>query len=717
MLSAAQADGSSPQAGPTWQSHLEAAEHQLGGLIETACNEAAARLRAVAMGASSRDDARRAAARATARLLPAVARQACRALSEACASSVRGAAAPVPGPGDPAAFEFLDEDAAVELVETARLAQLLEECAEWSLQQLRLREADLRDSEGRPAEASPIGPAALARHLWQGSEALNLDIAAQAEAVRGIAAALMPKLDALYAGLARAAQVPAKPAAAAGSAAAPSPPSSAAARQAEVPGFDLTRPGALRKLLPAGGPADPISETMPLPFDGDDVRIPQIIRRHSNELSSLPQRDNDWAVVELISRLFELVVDHPDLPEIVKPMFTELMNPVVSLALRDAELLDSHRHPSWVLTNKIASEALTLGATDEALLPEFVGVLGTVIGALGLDPVAADFELAVARIQKWHRLQVMRKLAELSPRVEQLRQQERALPTSVTVPVPVPVPVPKPAVSPAPEPMPEIALETACEMAPKTAQGPSPVPVPAPEPEPWRERLQSILDTAAAPAEVMQFLLAHWTAVCSRAAAGNCIEDSADLSLPQALEAAATLVWSTDEARTRSDAPALLARLPELQSVLRRGLALIGQARPLQDAWFERLAALHGRVLEPAATPAPAPASAALPKPAPAAAADAAPASPQALEADVLSAIRVGDSVRLQLKGGWTVVQLLWVSGNGHFLLFSSSNAGRTHSFTRRALQRLADAGMMEPLEDRSALERAADFLSSDFMT
>jgi hypothetical protein len=81
-----------------------------------------------------------------------------------------------------------------------------------------------------------------------------------------------------------------------------------------------------------------------------------------------------------------------------------------------------------------------------------------------------------------------------------------------------------------------------------------------------------------------------------------------------------------------------------------------------------------------------------------------------------VDALRVGDFERLFVQGRWQRVQLLWRSEQGLFLLFAGESAGRTHSITRRALERLAGAGLIQPLQTRSLVQRAIDSLSRELV-
>ena len=68
--------------------------------------------------------------------------------------------------------------------------------------------------------------------------------------------------------------------------------------------------------------------------------------------------------------------------------------------------------------------------------------------------------------------------------------------------------------------------------------------------------------------------------------------------------------------------------------------------------------------------------------------------------------------MRLFLHGRWAHVQLLWRSDQSLFFLFAGETAARTHSITRRALERLAGAGLLLPLEARPLVQRALDTLT-----
>jgi hypothetical protein len=76
-----------------------------------------------------------------------------------------------------------------------------------------------------------------------------------------------------------------------------------------------------------------------------------------------------------------------------------------------------------------------------------------------------------------------------------------------------------------------------------------------------------------------------------------------------------------------------------------------------------------------------------------------------------IEALRSAQRLRLFVRGRWACVQLLWRSDQSLFFLFAGERQAHTHSITRRALERLASAGLMLPLESRTLVQRALDGL------
>jgi hypothetical protein len=71
--------------------------------------------------------------------------------------------------------------------------------------------------------------------------------------------------------------------------------------------------------------------------------------------------------------------------------------------------------------------------------------------------------------------------------------------------------------------------------------------------------------------------------------------------------------------------------------------------------------------------------------------------------------MRAGDRQRIFLHGRWSRVQLLWRSDRSLFFLFAGESPARTHSITRRALERLSSAGLVQSIESKPLVQRAVD--------
>ena len=81
-----------------------------------------------------------------------------------------------------------------------------------------------------------------------------------------------------------------------------------------------------------------------------------------------------------------------------------------------------------------------------------------------------------------------------------------------------------------------------------------------------------------------------------------------------------------------------------------------------------------------------------------------------------VDALRPADRLSLFVLGRWARVHLLWRSDQGQFFLFAGENSERTHSVTHRALEELAAAGLLQPLEARSLVQRALDNVARELV-
>jgi hypothetical protein len=565
---------------------------------------------------------------------------------------------------DLGSFEIMDESRIQDEIEVAQVVRLLDEDCTVELRRLIKFEGALRRNEGVRVAASPIGPPCLARALWAGSEGLGLAAPVRAELVRSVARWLAPRLGELYAAVRQAGFADASHLEAADRAS-----EGADAQSTVTPptGFDVTRPGALFELMDldeqrpvfaastAHTPFISIPDTQPMPLDGDDARIPDLIHSHREELAALRGASSSRLVVALIGHLFDQIVADPALSDAARGWIARVQPSVVQLATHDATLLQSHRHPVWTLVNRIAT---SMSVDKGEPPPEFTQWLTDTVAQLAVDPSTQAFETAVDRLAQLQRKQAQRRLTSVEGALELLRR--------------------------------NASLEELVTEA--------------------RARLQRKLDSAQPPSKTRRFILTLWSLVVAQE--WTTLAPELRRNSP-AMDTAVDVIWSTDAARSRADSPTLVAMIPELVERLTAGMATVKLSDAMRKAWLDQLAAIHlhamRRPLGADAISGPVTVDLELddelpPPPPPA------PMSPTTDAASPIASLQIGDNVSMQLHGDWKDLQLLWTSDNGYFLLFAGSGDA-SHSFTRKALEKMFAQGLLRTADSSSALQRASDEL------
>ena len=584
------------------------------------------------------------------------------ALRESFKAFTQPPAARPAGQFDLGAFEIMDESRIQDEIEVAQVVRLLEEDCAVELRRLIKFEAALRRSEGVRVASSPIGPPCLARALWTASEVLGLAPAARAEGVRCVARWLAPRLAELYAavrqaGFADASQLEADRAL---------EPDDDNTTASPPTGFDVTRPGALFELMDLdeerpvfrtstqAAPLTLIPDTLPMPLEGDGARIPGLIHSHREELAALQDATSTRLGGALIGHLFEQIVADPALSADGRGWIARLEPVVVNLAAHDASLLKSHRHPAWMLVNRVATQ---LQSDKGAPAPEFMQWLGESVAQVEQMPTTATFEAAVERLLHWQRKQAQRRLTSVEGALELLQR--------------------------------NATLEDLVAEA--------------------KARLERKLDSAHPPSPTRRFIRTLWALVVAQE--WTTLPPEARRNSP-AMDTAVDVIWSTDKARSRADASTLLAMIPELVERVTAGMATVKLSDAMRKAWLDQIAAIHLHVMrrpegeEAAGGPVTVDLQLddELPPPPPP------PPPPPVDTTSPVAGLQIGDIVTLQLHGEWTDLQLLWVSDNGYFLLFAGAGDA-TQSFTRKALEKMATQGLLRTADESSALQRAGDEL------
>jgi hypothetical protein len=247
---------------------------------------------------------------------------------------------------------------------------------------------------------------------------------------------------------------------------------------------------------------------------------------------------------------------------------------------------------------------------------------------------------------------------------------------------------------------------------------------------------------AEVPAFVAEFLRSAWAQVVAEAQL-SCTDGSDDPFGYRAL--VDDLIWSVQTSTARRGRARRLAQLvPELLAKLREGLKHVQYPPELTQRFFDSLLVLHESALQDGRDIAMRRAAEALDreKPAPQPLDEREPwiadseahesgwiddsGLPQGAElsafgpqdeagepatgdaAAATGEIRRGSWAELKVAGEWIRVQLTWASPHGTMLNFTSQ-AGTSHSMSRRTMERLRTGGLLRVVAQRNVVDEALD--------
>jgi hypothetical protein len=623
-----------------------------------------------------------------------------------------------------ASLELMDESRVEVDIEISRAMQLIDTTAEWELHELQTFTSTLIGQTHVSAESNPFRPLVYASALWDAACAITSTQAQRATLLRvsaGVAAGLLKnawaaastRLEAqgIEPGIYRtvllaSGSVPERPA----PMGAPAPIAIAAllasfpnvAPRASAPGgrapqvdleLDTGTLGAgfeqaLRRLdealqhLPVNTPTNAPEQHEEAAAAGKRLNT------HRAALIASAGASNERQVVELLTRLFDTLLSDSQLPAAFHAPVARLQVPAMRLALRDGGLLESTQHSLWQMVDRIG----LLGAARPQLAdPRALALLGQ-CAALA-DELARD--AAPDSLTCRHALDRLDGFI-----AEQLRAQQSAAQSSIE------------------------SLQFA-ERREKLEQT-------------LNQRLADQLAPLKIAPVIRRFMIGTWAKVLAESMLRFGDQAEATRGYVKLVD---ELSWSLQLPDHPQSRQRLLALLPSLLQRLRTGMALVPLPQSEQQIVLDELMTVHTEALRPGAR---GPAELTpeqlvqrmrdevMPE-APAAQSFSDSvidlASMETVPAELMpnhasaraddparrvDALRVGDFERLFVEGRWQRVQLLWRSEQGLFFLFAGETAGRTHSITRRALERLAGAGLIQPLQTRPLVQRAIDSLSRE---
>ena len=573
---------------------------------------------------------------------------------------------PTPKSGGPLVLSLINEDRIDEDIEIARIVQALESQAEWELSQLAALCSALAGVEGISHEVTPLRPVIVARAIRQCSQDLGLDRPARLLLMRELGASAAATLPELY------------------------------KRQADwlltrgvTPARFRVRRTEAATAVPARPAARPGSAALP---SSSSALNRLVAWAHDNVQSKHPQAQADLDVVPLrllttplltgepavldpdtavrvMERLLSTLADQASPHSGMGRLIAKLNAPGRRLAANDRELWSSLEHPWWQLIDRVVAAA---AVNDDD-------------GDRGASALAESLEQAVEALVRGD-----------GAGADDCRRAVSSVEFVIT----------------------GLLDERGTRIAPMASVMQAEVDREGLEHE-YREQIVAQLRTAPAAAGLRQFLLGPWSIALADTAMRHGKGSDELLRRAQFVD---LLLEHGTRAAGGELAPDVLDRL-----VRRAGRGLM-EAELGRDRVVAELKDLRAALVDPGPPLASDPAEdlpalpvaqvvglhAGLPT-VPIDMDEAAAGSPASLDRRAwLDGLQPGDYCRLFMLGRWLTAQLHWRSANGSMYVFSSRHAGRLHSLSRRALDKLRAAGLAATIEHGQLIAQAMDTLTDE---
>ena len=620
-------------------------------------------------------------------------------------------------------LELMDESRVEVDIEISRAMQLIDTTAEWELRELQTFTSTLIGQQHVSAESNPFRPLVYATALWEAACVITAVPVQRATLLRvcaGVTAGLLKNAWAaactrlesqgVEPGIYR--TVLLTPAAAVG-------------RSPALP--DASKPGALTSLLArmpggaaelrlgiggggsaagTGGSGTAMTAAHTAEFEQALARLdamqpelpaptpPQVgfatpanrLAVHRAALVASAGAPVERQTIELLSRIFDAVLTDPRVQPSFQAVLARMQASALRVALREPAMLESHQHAVWLLFDRIGEVSAghpRPGDARGAALLLCCNALAEEL-ARASAPDGALYRRALNRLDLFLAEQLMAQLRDAEAAVAALRLAEKR----------------------------EIMEQHLS-----------------------RRLVDQMVPLRTSPG-IRRFVTGAW----ARVMAESILRHGEDHETTRGyIKLVDQLLWSVQLPDHPQSRQRLVSLLPGMLQRLRSGMALIGLPAAEQEAVMNELMTVHTEALRPGARGA-AGLSAedivqrlrdeVLPETTgpmtfsdsviDLSSLDTVPADVMQAESAAahtddparrVEALRSAQRLRLFVRGRWACVQLLWRSDQSLFFLFAAEGPTRTHSITRRALERLAAAGLMLPLESRTLVQRALDRL------
>jgi hypothetical protein len=637
---------------------------------------------------------------------------------------------PTGAPGGGGGLELMDESRVEVDIEISRAMQLIDTTAEWELRELQTFTSTLVGQIHVSAESNPFRPLVYATALWEGACVVSPVQAIRTSLLRisaGVAAGLLKK--AWAAACTRLEQQGVEPgiyrtvllAPGTTPARGPSPadaaaPGAMASLLASMPNGKTTplQVGVGQTAMTAiamGTSLPPRSATQPMSpeFEQALARLDELLRHlppagatareqhatlvkrlnlHRAALAASATAPGERQVIELLARLFDSILADPQVPAPFVTVLARIQGSALRVALRDPDMLNSTQHVVWRLLDRIGECGAgypQAGDPRAAALLTFCQALAQSL-TRSRAPDATLFRRAQTQLDAFLADQLQTQLRAARPAMQALQLAER-----------------------------REVLE-----------------------QQLAHRLADQMASMRVSAGMRRFMTGAWAKVLAES---MLLDGEHTESTRGYIKLVDELLWSLRLPDHPQSRQRLLSLLPSMLQRLRTGMALIKMPAAEQDQVLDELMAIHAVSLRPGGRADPAVPTAeeivqrmrdeVLP---PATGqggfsesvidlgtletvpAELMPDSPVNEPPRRVEALREGDRLRLFLHGRWARVQVLWRSDQGLFALFAGETASHTHSVTLRALDRLSAAGLVQPLEARSLMQRALDNVTRELV-
>ncbi len=630
--------------------------------------------------------------------------------------------------GNSMSLELMDESRVEVDIEISRAMQLIDSTAEWELRELQTFTSTLRGQNHVSAESNPFRPLVYATALWEAACAIVASQSQRAIVLRhaaGVAAGLLKNAAAaastrlesqgVQPGLYRTVVLP--------SGASFGRPVAEPPRQGALSGLLASMPqtaippatGDEGAAPPAGGDA-----RRPVRSDGAASRSPELeqallrldellrhppletsrsgratpserIEQHRSAVIASASEPVDRQVIELVTRLFESLLADSLLPGAFRRVISRMQVAALRLCLAEHAVLDSFEHPLWRLLDRIGATSQGYSRIEDPRLSGFLAFAAAVAEEMagGAAPDTALFRRGLNRIDTFLSEQLQGQLRAAHGDIDGLQIAERR----------------------------EVLQQH------------------------LTQRITDQMVAVRTSPTIRRFVTGAWARVIADDMLRHGEQSDATMN---ALKTVDDLLWSIKIPDHPQSRQRLIALLPELLQQIRVGMERIALPAAEQQAVLDELMTIHTEALRPG-TRGPGGGGAltpeeivqrmrdeVVPESAPARSfsdsvidlssmetvpVEHLPTGGGGVDDDPskrIESLRVGDRQRVFLQGRWSRVQLLWRSDRGLFFLFAGESPVRTHSITRRALERLSSAGLVQPIEAKPLVQRAVDRMMRD---